>query len=76
MFVRLLKKILRLRCSIFGFLAIKFRYSEKTTKNGPSSTHNLRLNKKWKKWKMDQIFVAFSEYLNFDKMQPKSKPKT
>ena len=37
-------------------------------KNDQSSTYNLTLNKKWK---MGQIFVAFSEYLNFNKMQPK-----
>ena len=45
---------------ILDFL-LKFRYYEKATKFGWSSSLYLT-----KKWKMNQNFVAFSEYLNFN----------
>ena len=46
---------------------LKLRCSEKATKFGPSFTYNLTLliYVKQKKWKIGQILVAFSEYLNF-----------
>ena len=51
----------------FLILRLKFRYSEKATKIGPSSTgfwHYFVASNE--SWKMGQIFVAFSEYLNFN----------
>ena len=44
-----------------NYLWVKFRYSEKATKICPSSANNLTLESG------SQIFVAFSEYLNFTK---------
>ena len=61
----ILKKSVKSGRSLIAIL-IKFRYSEKATKIGPSSTYNLMLlsNVKKKRGKMGLIFVAFSEYLN------------
>ena len=54
-----------LKKSVKSGILIKFRYSEKATKIGPSSTYNLMLLNNVKKGgKMGLIFVAFSEYLN------------
>ena len=48
---------------------LKFRYSWKATKIAPSSTYDFTLqSNSLKKWKMGQIFVAFSEYLNFNQL--------
>ena len=46
-------------------LKLKFKYSEKAQKFGSSSTFYLALVTSNYMWKMGQIFVASSEYLNF-----------
>ena len=62
----ILKKSVKSGRSLITIL-IKFRYSEKATKIGPSSTYNLMLLSNVKKeGKMGLIFLAFSEYLNFN----------
>ena len=51
------------------WLHLKFRYSEKGTNLKKSSTYNLTLlsSVKCYKWKIFSNFVAFSEYLNFNR---------
>ena len=54
---------------------VKFRYSEKATKFGSSSTLFFTLISSVKsKWKIGQIFMTLSEYLSFKKSQLKQLP--